>query len=95
MGRSKAAHALCYAENFPLGQIPIPTHKDGIWHNNHKSQYSTSPTPISAVTALYYIIVCNCALLLVKIARSYEFDARQKGAIYRLHPNIMRKPFIT
>jgi len=35
MGRSKAAHALRYAEDLPLGQILIPTHKDGIWYNIH------------------------------------------------------------
>ncbi|MBT4922733.1 MAG: hypothetical protein HON23_06965 [Rickettsiales bacterium] len=33
MGRSKAAHALRYAEDLPLGQVLIPTHKDGIWYN--------------------------------------------------------------
>ncbi|MBT4922620.1 MAG: hypothetical protein HON23_06390 [Rickettsiales bacterium] len=28
----KAAHALRYAEDLPLGQILIPTHNDGIWY---------------------------------------------------------------
>ena len=32
MGRYKAAHALRSAEDLPLGQILIPTHKDGIWY---------------------------------------------------------------
>jgi len=37
MGRSKATHALRYAEDLPLGQILIPTHKDGVWYytNSH------------------------------------------------------------
>jgi len=37
MVRSKALHALRYAEDLPLGQILIPIHKDGIWYytNSH------------------------------------------------------------
>ncbi|MBT4922272.1 MAG: hypothetical protein HON23_04585 [Rickettsiales bacterium] len=36
MWRSKAAHALRYAEDLPLGPILIPTHKDGIWYKASK-----------------------------------------------------------
>ncbi|MBT4921610.1 MAG: primosomal protein N' [Rickettsiales bacterium] len=43
MGRFKADHALRSAEDSPLGQILIPTHKDGICYNNINQIYQIMP----------------------------------------------------